>query len=243
MHQSQSRGEIGIREVGEEATQLPRCEHTFIYNILARERADVEIVVVDAIFDAFAHLVEHAFEHGHIFIAHAGDEELLYVGLHLACAHARHIVGGGHCAQVHQCEPFALHFFDDDGEYLALACGIFRQKHYAGAVFAFLGHRNALQENKLVRNLQQDAGSVAGLVAGLCSAVLHVLEHSQRIVDQSMALVAIDVYHHAHATCVVLVTFIIQSFYLFHCFAEFLFVISVFFLTNFCKSRKINSNM
>ena len=53
--------------------------------------------------------------------------------------------------------------------------------------------------------LHHDASTVAGLVACLCAAVLHILKYLQCIIHQFVALATMDVYHHAHAACVVLI--------------------------------------
>ena len=57
--------------------------------------------------------------------------------------------------------------------------------------------------------LQHDARSVARLVARLCAAVLHVLQHLQGLVHQLVALAAVDVHHHSHAAGVVLILWLI----------------------------------
>ena len=82
----------------------------------------------------------------------------------------------------------------------------------SGSVLSAASPRNALKQNKLVRYLQHDAGAVAcSSVSALSASVAHVFEHLQRVVYQLVALVAVNVHYHAHATCVVLVAGIIQS--------------------------------
>ena len=94
-----------------------------------------------------------------------------------------------------------------------MAVGFLWQEHQAGAILALLGHRYALKQDELVWYLQQDASAVACLAVGaLCTTVAQVLENLQRVVDEIMALVAVDVHDHAHTTSVVLVGSIIQSF-------------------------------
>ena len=61
--------------------------------------------------------------------------------------------------------------------------------------------------------LQHNTGAVASLVVGaLGPAVTHILEHLEGVVYQVMALIAMDVDNHAHATGVVLVVRVVQSF-------------------------------
>ena len=94
-----------------------------------------------------------------------------------------------------------------------LAVAVLRKEYQARSVLALLGHRNALQQDEFVWYLQQDACTVARLAVGtLCTAVAQVLQHFQCVVDEIVALVAVDVHDHAHTTSVVLVGGIIQSF-------------------------------
>ena len=112
---------------------------------------------------------------------------------------------------MHELQAFALDLFYHDAQDGLLAHGVFGQEHQSGAILALLGHRNALKQNKLVRYLQHDAGAGASSVSALSASVAHVFEHLQRVVYQLVALVAVNVHYHAHATCVVLVAGIIQS--------------------------------
>ena len=71
---------------------------------------------------------------------------------------------------------------------------------------------NALQQNKLVRNLEHYARSVSCLVvSSLCTTMPHVLKYTQCIIHKVMTLVAVDVDNHAYSTCIMLVGSIIQS--------------------------------
>ena len=80
------------------------------------------------------------------------------------------------------------------------------------AVFALFGHGYALQKDKLVRNLEQNARTVASLVVGtLGAAVLHVLENRKRRIDQLMRLVPVNVHNHPHAASVVLILRTVQT--------------------------------
>ena len=54
-------------------------------------------------------------------------------------------------------------------------------------------------------NLNHDTGTVASLVARLSTAVLHVFQYLQCIVNKFMALASMDVHYHTHAARVVLV--------------------------------------
>ena len=114
---------------------------------------------------------------------------------------------------MHQRKSFALNLFDHHREYLLLADRVFGQEDKSRAILSLFGDGDALQQNELVGNLQENARTVASLVVGTFgSAMPHVLEHLQCVVYQFVALVTVDVYHHAHTTRVVFVLGIIQSF-------------------------------
>ena len=158
------------------------------------------------------------------------DEHLLDGGLYAQGSLAEHFRTGGHRAQMHQLQPLALYLFNHHRENLLLRFLVFGQEHQSGAIFSFLGHRYALQQDELMGNLQHDARAVARLVARLGSPVLHVLQHAQRLVHQLVALAALDVHHHAHAARIVLVVGLVESVklsfcHIYPCFVFFLVMI------------------
>ena len=57
MYNSQSTGKIGLSEVLKIFTYLHRRQHTFIYNVLARQRNDVKVFVMHTAFNLFAHYI------------------------------------------------------------------------------------------------------------------------------------------------------------------------------------------
>ena len=60
-------------------------------------------------------------------------------------------------------------------------------------------------------NLQENTCAITSLVAGLSTTMLHVLKNTQSIVNQFMALVSVDIHHHADTTRIVLILGTIQS--------------------------------
>ena len=64
-----------------------------------------------------------------------------------------------------------------------------------------------------MRNLQQNTGAIT-VLADFGTAVAHILKHTQGIVNQLMALVAVDVDHHANTTCVMLILALIETVFL-----------------------------
>ena len=156
--------------------------------------------VSDSALDALSYLVERALD----VVALAGHENLLYVRLNVSRRLAQCFGLCRHGADVHQCHAFALDFLYHHVQQFLLRLLVLRQEDESGAVLSLLWHRDALQQDELVRNLQQYAGSVAGLVACLGSTVLHVLQYLERFVHKVVALAAVDVYYHADSARVVL---------------------------------------
>ena len=60
-------------------------------------------------------------------------------------------------------------------------------------------------------NLQHNTSTVARFIARLGTTVFHILQYLQGIIYQFMALSAVNVYNHAHATCVVFIAVLIES--------------------------------
>ena len=114
---------------------------------------------------------------------------------------------------MHQRESLALYLLYHDAEDGLLCLLRLGEEYQTRAILPLLGDRDALQQDKLVRNLEHDARSIARLVvSALGSAVAHILKHLQGIVHQFMALVAMYVDNHTHATGVVLIIRLVQSF-------------------------------
>ena len=93
---------------------------------------------------------------------------------------------------------------------------LLRQEHHAHAVLAerrqgdaLLGHFLA---EELVRHLDQDAGAVARLGVGAHrAAVSQVLEDQQPLLDDGVALLALDVGDEADAAGIVFVGWVVQT--------------------------------
>ena len=132
-------------------------------------------------------------------------KQLLDGGFHPTGSLTQHLGAGRHRAQVHQLQALALYLFYHHRQDVLLLLLVFGQKHQSRAVLALLGNGNALQQNKLMGYLDHDARTVARLVSGLGTSVLHVLQHAQRLVHQFVALATMYVHHHAYAAGVVLI--------------------------------------
>ena len=213
MDKCQSAGKVVVCQVGKILTQLEARQHTLIYNVLARQRADVEVFVLNTTLNALADKIQRALEIRHTVVCNAGNKQLLYVRLASQCRLAEAVGICRNVAQVHKRQPLALYLLNHYAQYVLLLSLILRQEDESRSVFSLFRNRYSLQENKLMRYLQHYSGSVACLVVGtLGTAVSHVLEHFQGVVNKFMALVSMYVDNHAHAACVMLVFRIIQSF-------------------------------
>ncbi len=165
------------------------------------------------VLNLFAYDVQGALKSRDLVVGHARDEHLLDVRLCGESGFAEASRVGGHRAQVSEAQSFALDFFNHDRQDQLLAGTVLGKEDKARAVLTLLGNRDALQQDELVWYLQQDARTIARLAVGTLGATMaQVLQHFQCVVDEIVALVAVDVHDHAHATSVVLVGGIIQSF-------------------------------
>ena len=133
MHQSQPAGEIRLREVSEVLAHLRGRQHSFIYDVLARKRDDVEILVTDAPFYFLTNKIEAPFEVLHV--RGPGHEHLLDVrlrGRSLAPEYGR---VHRHIAQVHEFQTLAFNLFHHDAQDSRLLFLVFGQEHQPRAVF------------------------------------------------------------------------------------------------------------
>ena len=114
---------------------------------------------------------------------------------------------------MHQLQSLAFHLLYYNTEDFLLFCTILWQKDQPCTVFSFLGYRDALQENKLMRYLNHDTCTIS-IFTHLGTSVAHVLKHTQGIVNQLVALAAMDVDNHAHTAGIVLILALIKSLFL-----------------------------
>ena len=223
VYECQTAREVGIRQVGEVLPQLQTAEHTLVDDGLAGEGAYVEVGegrvshlclthFCHSALNALADEIEHSLENIETVVRNPSDEHLPDGWFDIEGGLSQTFRTGGHGAQVHQRESFALYFFYHHLQHAAHGSLVFGQEHESRAVFSFLGHGNALQQNKFVGYLEHDARAVARLVVSTFSAaVAHVLQHGQGVLHQFMTFVAVDVQHHAHAASIVLVCGIVES--------------------------------
>ena len=116
---------------------------------------------------------------------------------------------------MHQLQSHAFYLFNHHTEYLALPFPVFRKEKDTCAVASLFGYRNALEENKFMRNLYQYSCAVTGLVTRLSATVLHILQYFKSVIHQFMVLVAMNVYNHSNATRIMFVLGVVKSLFLF----------------------------
>ena len=112
-----------------------------------------------------------------------------------------------HLADMGKFQPGFLGLLADDGQISLPFHLVLRQEHQTGAIFQALRYRNTLQEDKFVGYLQQNTCAVAGLVVGsFRTAVLHIFQHGQGVVDQLVTLVALQADQHSDTAGIVLIS-------------------------------------
>ena len=113
---------------------------------------------------------------------------------------------------MHQVESLALDFLNEDTQDFPLSVFVLRHKDETRAVFTLFRYGDALQEDKLVRDLDENARAVAGLAVGtFCATVHHIFKHFERVVHEGVRLVAVDIHHHTHAAGVVFIFGVVQT--------------------------------
>ena len=76
---------------------------------------------------------------------------------------------------MHQLQTLSFYLLNHHRQNLLLLLLLLRQEYKTRAILSFLRYRNTLQQDKLMRNLQHDACTIARLVACLCTSMLHIL--------------------------------------------------------------------
>ena len=146
----------------------------------------------------------------------APDEDLLDVGLRSA----RHAADGravdGRVAPAEHGEPLFAHDALEDAFALQAVVRLHRQEDHADAVLARRRQGEtqlgALAREELVRDLDQDAGAVAGSrIAAAGAAVRQVDQNLDALEDDVVRLLALDIGNEADAAGIVLVARVVQA--------------------------------
>ena len=224
MHQRQRALEIRLVQVGVVLAELVGEEHALVDHGAARHRARViarhaaVAALIDRLRDRLAQDVELALE----FVlalraAVAADEDLHVIGLGRLDGDAERGVVGRHVAPAEQHHAFGLDLVGDDALDHLPPCRLLRHEQRADGVFAGIGQQEAdlggLALEEGVRDLHQDAGAVTEARVGADgAAVLEIAEDVQRIGDDLMRLLALDVGDEADAAGILLQRGIIEAF-------------------------------
>ena len=143
------------------------------------------------------------------------DEHLAHERLAGARRLAKHAAARRHRAPTEHVQPLGLHHLLETLLHLPADGRVPRQENDAAAVLARDRQLDARLPAHLfvegVRHLDQDAGAVARVDLGAAgAAVVQVLEHLDRLLDDPVRLLALDVDHESLATGVVLVARVVE---------------------------------
>ncbi len=203
-----------VAEVGEIVADLAAGQLAFIDDGFIGEGGHVEAdgVLFDRVVDGVAGVIakkeQLPFEIVRLFdMIGAGDEDLF---------HFRFYGEGGRADAVGVDGDFAIaedlqaEFFGRAGEDIAaffFEADIAGEEEHADAVFAIGGQVDAepdtFVEKEFMRDLDHDAGAVAGVVfTAAGAAVFHVLQDRQRVGDDLVGFVALDIGNETDATSI-----------------------------------------
>ncbi len=223
MHQRQRALEIRLVQVGIILAELVGQEHALVDHGAARHRARIiageaaVAALIDRLRDRLAQDVEPALEIVLGLRRAVAADEHLHVGrfgrLH---GFAERGVVGRHVAPAEQHQAFLLDLVGDDALDDVAPGGLARHEQRADGVFAGVRQLEAdlgrLAHEEGVRDLHQDAGAVAGARIGADgAAMLEIAENADRIGDDLMRLLALDVGDEADAAGILLQAEVVEA--------------------------------
>ena len=216
MNERHGRFDGGVVEVDEEAAHLRGDQHTLVHDGARAHGAHIEDLVaqgklsVGLLLDGAAAHIQTALEgvarrrvvrtaqEGLQDSGHAGAGRLaqvVRVDRHLAPKEQRH-AGLGAALLKHAAG-------------ILYALVVLREEQHGHAIVALCRQNLAallsLFAKKMMRNLEQDAGAVAGvLLESRTAAVLQVDQNGQRVVQNLVMALAVDIGKRANATCILI---------------------------------------
>ncbi len=221
MENGQRGGVIRVAQVEVEALQRGRGQQTLVDDGAAREAGDIEILdalALGKVLDLVATEEELPFE---LIVAHRGrvgpaDEDLLDVGTGAQRLLPEHLAVHRHGAPAEDEELGLVEHRLGDVPAARLRIGIVRQEHHAHAKVGILeelvAHLLDFGPEKLVRDLRQHAGAVAGLRIGVHRATVNqVADAGQRLLQDRVGAHAFDARDQAHAAGVMFRGRVIES--------------------------------
>ena len=223
MHQRERALEILVVQVGIVGAELVGEEHALVDDGAAGDRDRVVagqpplLAGIDRGRDRLAQDIEPALELGLVpDLPAAADEHLLVHRLGRLHRFAERRVVGGHVAPADERHALALdHLQPDVADHLP-PIRIARHEQGADRVFARLRQGEAepvgLLGEELVRDLHQDAGAVAGARIGADrAAVLQIAQDGERVLDQLVRFLALDVGDEADAAGILVERRIVET--------------------------------
>ena len=151
-----------------------------------------------------AHLIKKSLQT--IGLGCTGNEYLNSARLGSTCGFAQDIAVNGYFTNVGKYKSHLGRLLTDNVQILVTKGLVLGQEYESCSVTKALRHRDTLQENKLVRYLECDSGSVARLVVGsLSTTVLHVLKQCKSAVNKLVCLSPLKVDHHTYTAGIMLI--------------------------------------
>ena len=223
MNQGQRGHHARILQVLVVGPDLPGQQHAFVDDGTRGHRRHIKLLAVleperlDCVARHLADDVQLALQSiGHRHPGAAADEYLADYGFDDFDRFAEVAIVAGNVAPAQQDLAFVL----DGALDLVFAgqpgCRLLGEEHHAHAVLAGRGQLHSLPGHflpeELVRDLDQDAGAVAGQRVGPDrTAVGQVFEDQQALIDNGVAFHPFDVRNESHAACVVFIGRIVES--------------------------------
>ena len=211
MHQRQRALEIRLVQVGIIFAELVGEEHALVDHGAARHRHRIiageaaVAALIDRLRNRLAQDVEPALEFVVVLdMVAAADEHLHVGGLGRLDGLAERGIVGRHVAPAEQHQSLVLDLVGDDALDDFAPRRLPRHEQRADGVFAGLRQLEAdlrgLAREEGVRDLHQDAGAVAGARIGADrAAMFEIAENADRVRDDLMRLLALDVGDEADA--------------------------------------------
>ena len=205
----------GVVEVDEEAAHLRGDEHALVHDGARAHGAHVEDLVaqgelgVGLLLDGAAAHVQAALEGVTGGRVVGAAQEGLQDGRHAgACRLAQVVRVDGHLAPKEQRHAGLGAALLKHAAGILYALVVLREEQHGHAIVALCRQNLAallsLFAEKVMRNLEQDAGAVAGvLLESGAAAVLQVDQNGQRVVQNLVMALAVDIGKRADAACIV----------------------------------------
>jgi hypothetical protein len=223
MDERQRRLHRRIDQIGEILRELLGQEHALVHDGPGREAGQIPVLAAvetrraDLAVGPLADDVELALEGeivGQVFMA--PDEDLPDERLAGARGVAQRGAVGRHGPPAEEVLPLGLHDLLETLLQPAAMRGIARQENQAAAVLKGTRQGDAALfahfQQEGMRHLQEDAGAIAGVgLAAAGAAMVEVLQHLDRLLQDLVRLPPFDIDHKADATGVVLEPGIVQS--------------------------------